>query len=233
MLLDGQGGQAGFRDEDGEALGAAGIALDGCGLAGDPFAPEEGGQNRERSGGGGAEGGDLYGLTGGQAGEDAVIHVLLVGGEIAAAFGFWYGTGGVALRGADFEGAGEHIAAEVGDAVVDGAADFGHEGQHAAKDFAEGGEIVLGHPLGELEELVAEKGLVVEDGFEVADFKLGWLGEVGGGDHADEFLVVEGDDDACAALGMLVLLDGVGEHAVKGDGQRDFAANGHGGQASV
>jgi len=38
-----------------------------------------------------------------------------------------------------FMGVGKDVAAEVGDAVVDGAANFGHEGQHAAQDFSQRG----------------------------------------------------------------------------------------------
>ena len=66
--------------------------------------------------------------------------VLVFSGE-AGAFGLWMMVAVVKV--------GQGVAAGVGDAVVDGAADFGGEGEHAAKDFAEWGEVVLGHPLGE------------------------------------------------------------------------------------
>jgi len=44
LLLCGQRGQAGFRDEDGEALSAAGIALGGGGFAGNPLFAQQAGE---------------------------------------------------------------------------------------------------------------------------------------------------------------------------------------------
>ena len=87
LLLCRQRGQAGFRNEHGEALHAARIALGGRGFARDPFLAQHGGEKRQRCRSGGAEGGDLDGLTGGQALEDAVFHVVPFGRKLAAAAG--------------------------------------------------------------------------------------------------------------------------------------------------
>ena len=87
LLLGGEGGQARFGDQDGEALGAAGIALGGGCFAGDPFFAGEAGQDRQRGGGGSAQRGDLYRVAGGQAREDAPLHILLFGAELAFAPG--------------------------------------------------------------------------------------------------------------------------------------------------
>lgn len=91
----------------------------------------------------------------------------------------------------------------------------------------------MGHPLGKGEEIVAENGLVIEDGFEESDFEIGRSCNVDDGDDSDELLVVERGDDAGATLGMLAFWDCVSECAIKRDGQRDFAVGRHGTTLSV
>lgn len=56
---------------------------------------------------------------------------------------------------------GQHIASEVGDAVVNGAAHFGHEGQHGAQNFSERSEVILRNPFGKLQQRLTEQRLLV------------------------------------------------------------------------
>ena len=78
--------------------------------------------------------------------------------------------------------------------------------------------------------MLAEEGLVVEDGLKEADLKIGGGGDFRRGDHADELFLAEWDDDACAAQGGLAVADGVGKDAVDRHGECDFAAGRHGGR---
>ena len=63
-----------------------------------------------------------------------------------------------AARGAFLRAFVEDVAARVGDAVDEVAADLGGERQHAAEDFAERGDVVLRDPGGELHELGRRAG---------------------------------------------------------------------------
>ncbi len=139
LLLLGQLGQASLGNEDGKALSAARIALGGDSFAGDPFFAQQAGKNGQRGRGGGTQGRCLDRLALGQPLQDAALHVLLFRRELAAAFG---NTGapwaaGRGERRIAVQTVCQFVAAQGGDAVVDGAADLGHQRQHAAQHLAE------------------------------------------------------------------------------------------------
>ena len=51
-----------------------------------------------------------------------------------------------------------------GEAIADRAFEFGIQRQHGAEDFAERGEIVVGDPAAEMQQLLVEDRRWVEDG---------------------------------------------------------------------
>ena len=70
------------------------------------------------------------------------------------------------------DAAGQHVAAQVGDAVVNGAAHLGHQRQHAAQHLAQRREIVLRNPFGQCEQVLAEQRLFVKNCFDGTRFKI-------------------------------------------------------------
>ena len=68
----------------------------------------------------------------------------------------------------------QNVAAQIGDAVIDGAPDFGRKRQHGAQHFAERRQVVLRGPLGELQQMIAEQRLLVEHGLKILDLDVGW-----------------------------------------------------------
>ncbi len=127
----------------------------------------------------------------------------------------------------------ENVAAEIGEAVVDGAADFRSERQHGAQHFAERREVVLRDPLGELKQMVAEQRLLVEHGLKILYLDVGWGLGGEGRHHADELFIAEGRNDARATLRLLPEAHAVDKRVVQRHGQRDFAECRHGRQDSV
>src|SRR5579864_4929079 len=75
----------------------------------------------------------------------------------------------------------------LGDAIGDGALEFGTEREHGAENFAQRSEVVIGDPLAETHELPVEHGRGIEHADDV-------LGLYGG------FAVMQVDDDAAHAL---------------------------------
>ena len=131
------------------------------------------------------------------------------------------------------DGCGQHVAAQVGDAVVDGAAHLGCEGQHGAQDFTERGQIVLRRPRAQLQQVLAEERLFIKHSFEVPHFDVGRGIGCKRRDNSDQLFIAEGHDDTGSALRRLARSHTVGEGVVKRHGQRDFAVRRHGRQDSV
>ena len=129
--------------------------------------------------------------------------------------------------------AGKHVAAQVGDAVVDGAPHLGRQRQHAAQHLAERRQVILRDPLGQCQQMLAEQRLLVEHCLEIlAPRSPAERLTLTRRHHADELFVAERHDDARAALRRLALAHRIGEGAVQRHGQRDFAVGGHGGAIS-
>jgi hypothetical protein len=137
------------------------------------------------------------------------------------------------ISGVAVEADGEHVAAEVGDAVVDGAANLGHEGQHAPQDLAQGCQVVLRNPHRQVQQVIAEQGLLVEYRLDGAGLKVRGCICAEGGDHTDQLLVAKGRDDTRAAARLLAFAHGVSKRAIQGHRQRDFAKGRHERQESV
>ncbi len=147
--------------------------------------------------------------------EDGVLAVLVFGGESRTA-------GGAFLRALV-----EDAAAGFGDAVGEVAADFGGEGQHAAKDFSERGYVVLRDPLGEPHEFVGEQRGFVEDLLDWLDFDAGGRRvAMHADDHAHQALAAEGNEDARSDDGRGAV-HFVGEGLVERDGKGYVAVRGH------
>jgi hypothetical protein len=127
----------------------------------------------------------------------------------------------------------ENVAAKIGEAVVDGAANFRSQRQHGAQHLAERRQVVLRDPLRELEQMIAEQRLFVEHGLEIFDLDFCRRLGVDRRDHADQLLVAEGRNHARATLRRLAQADPIGKRVVQRHGQRDFAVRRHGRQDSV
>ena len=85
---------------------------------------------------------------------------------------------------------------------------FGEEGAH---DVLEGGAVVAGHPVGELEEAGGDEGVGIDEGFEGAEVELEFFGLVDAEDGAGGGAIAEGDTDAVAGHDFEALGDGVVE----------------------
>ena len=208
-------GDAGIGDEDGDALGAAGVAFFGYGFAEEPLLADHAVEQGLAGLRGGTQGGGGRGAAVFEVVEDGVFAVLVFGREFRAA--------GRAFLCALVEDA----AAGVGDAVGEVAADFGGERHHGAEDFAEGCDVVLGDPGGKLHEFGREQGSVVENLLDGFDFYAigGWV-VVHADDDAEQALATEGDEDASAECGHSSV-NRVSEDAVERDGQGDVAVGRH------
>ncbi len=125
-------------DENRVADGASGIARLSSGFAGDPLLAQHTAEESGGGPGGGAETRSGHGFSGFECVKDGIFVVLLFGRKLRTARGTLLGGGK------------ESLSACVGDAVEDAAADFLHEGQHGAEDFADGREIILGDPAAEV-----------------------------------------------------------------------------------
>ena len=132
------------------------------------------------------------------------------------------------VRQVSLQAAGQHVAAQVGDAVVDGAPHLGHQRQHAAQHLAQRGQVVLRHPLGQGQQMAAQQGFLVQHRLQVTDLKLRRRFDVERRHHPDQLLVAEGGDHPRAPLRKLPLAHRVGKGAVQRHRQRDFAVGGHG-----
>ena len=123
---------------------------------------------------------------------------------------------------------GQHVAAQIGDAVVDGAAHLGRQRQHGAQHLAQRRQVVLRSPLGQLQQVLAEQRLLVEHGFEIPHLEIRRSLGRERRHHADELLVAEGHDDTRPALRRLPQAHAVGKRVVQRHRQRDFAERGMG-----
>ena len=112
------------------------------------------------------------------------------------------------------------------DAVPDGTFELGHEGQHAAKDFTERGEIVGGDPASEAEKLVVQNRRGVEHAENVLD-RDRRLAIVQFNDHAGHALLAERDQDPPAHDRHRPKRDTVGEGHVQRHGYGYIAKFGH------
>jgi hypothetical protein len=81
--------------------------------------------------------------------------------------------------------------------------------------------------MGQVEELRGDEGLGVDEAFDGFGFEVFRLAIVEFGDDAYEFFIAKGDDDAAAGLRSCVGTERVGECAVDGDRERNFAVEGH------
>ena len=110
------------------------------------------------------------------------------------------------------------VAAGVGEGIELGAGGFGGRRGHGPEDFAEGSAVVMGDPLGELEEPRVEDGHFVEELFDPFD-GVGRGEVVGEEDDPGELAAAEGDDDASAGEGAMAqgLWKLVGEELVDRD----------------
>ena len=250
LLLLSQRREPRLGNQHGKPFHPARIALGGGGLADNPFFARQAGEDRQRGRGSGAQRGDFDRLARGQTDEHAVLQVLLFGRELPAPFRrtLVRETGcpracPELVEGSGFSDLGvcrvpvhasrQHVAAQAGDAVVDGAADLGHERQHAAQHLAQRGQVILGHPLGQREQAVAEQRFLIQHRLKEADLKIRRRFGVEAGDHPDQLFLPERHDHARAPLRKLPLAHRVGERAVQRHGQCDFAVGGHGRQESV
>ena len=123
---------------------------------------------------------------------------------------------------------GERVAASVGDPVVDGALHLAHQREHGAQHFAEWRQVILRHPRAKFEELVAEKGLVVQNRFNRLGFELRRRFGTLAHNHADELFVAKGDNHPKTAPRLNTEWHLVGECPVERERQGDFAELGHG-----
>ena len=207
--------EAGFGNEDGDAFEAAGATFFGDGFADEPLffdhAVEEGFVGLGgRAEGGGLGDGSIFEIV-----EDGVLAILIFRGETRAAGRAFFGS----LI--------EDFAARFGDAIDEVTLDLGSEGEHAAKDFAERSDVVLGDPGGEAHEFIGQDRCVVEDLLDGFGFNA--FGErivVKTGDDAHKPLAAEGNEDA-GSDDRNHTVDCVGEGLVEGDGQGDIAEGRH------
>ena len=84
-----------------------------------------------------------------------------------------------------------------GEAIADGAFEFRVQREHGPEDFAERGEIVVGDPAAELQQLLIEDGRGIEDGKNIFRGN-GRLAVVQFHDDAGYALLAEWDEDAPA-----------------------------------
>ena len=117
----------------------------------------------------------------------------------------------------------QHIASEIGDAVVDSAAHLGRQRQHAAQHLAQRSQIVLRDPLGQLQQMLAQQRLVVEHGFEVLHLEIRRRRDLDRRHHADQLLVAKRRDHARTPLRDCPCAHAIGERAIQRHRQRDFA----------
>ena len=113
-----------------------------------------------------------------------------------------------------------------GETIADGAFELGVQREHGAEYFAERGEIVVGNPATEMQQLVIEHGGCVEDGqnslggdgrFAVVQFD----------DDAHHALLAKWDEHASADDRRGVRGDAVGEDHVQRHGDGDVTEFGH------
>ena len=130
--------------------------------------------------------GDLHRLARSQALQHPMLHVLPFGRELpalpacaslrvilATSRGERVWTRISLFSGVAVDACGQNIAAQVGNAVVDGAPHFGHQRQHGAQHFAQRRQIILRRPLGQLQQMLAEQRLLVQHGLEIPHLELG------------------------------------------------------------
>ena len=113
-----------------------------------------------------------------------------------------------------------------GEAVADGAFELGVQWEHGAEHIPERGEIVVGDPAAEMQQLIVENWNGIQDGqnifrddrrFAVVCFD----------DDARHALLAKWDQHAAADNGRGVGGDTVGEDHVERDGDGDVAEFGH------
>ncbi len=110
----------------------------------------------------------------------------------------------------------------LGDPVQDRAFELSAQRQHAAEDFAQGGEVVIGDPLAQGHELLVEHGRGVEYANHVFGENRGFA-IVQADDDAGHASLAEGHEHAPADGGLHAGGHAVGEHRVEGHGQGDVA----------
>jgi len=81
--------------------------------------------------------------------------------------------------------------------------------------------------------LLVQQRFIVQYGFKIADLEVRRRFHVQRGNHPDELFVAERSNHPRAALRKLARAHRVGKGAVQRNGQRDFAADGHGRQLPV
>ena len=109
---------------------------------------------------------------------------------------------------------------------------FPEGGQCRLEDFADGTEVIIGHPLPELQLLGEDDGCGIDKVDDVLDFNVGACFVVQAHDESDgTFLIAEwhGDTAPCLCLGCQVFGQGVSEKARKRYGQHYVGEAGHGG----
>ena len=114
----------------------------------------------------------------------------------------------------------------LGQAIADRTLELGVQREHGAKHFADRGEVVIGDPAAELEQLLVEHGRWVENG-EDAFCGDGGLAVVQIDDDARHALLAKRDQHAAADDGRGVRGDTVGEDHVERHGHGDVAEFGH------